>query len=81
MKKENTNDILAKIKNIKYLTNKEFINIEQIANYYEVTKNAIETIIKRHREEIEEFGIDVLKGEKLKNFKNEIYSVYGKIQI
>lgn len=65
-------DVLDKIKAIPYLTNDLVVSVHQVANYYEVTNKAIETVIKRHRSELEEDGIVVLKGEELKKFKEEV---------
>lgn len=65
-------DILDKIKIIPYLTNDLVISVEQIANYYEVTNKAINTVVDRHREELEEDGIMVLKGQELKDFKQKV---------
>ncbi|CAG7839967.1 hypothetical protein CLOHAE12215_01383 [Clostridium haemolyticum] len=70
-------DILDKIKVIPYLTNDMVVSIEQVANYYEITKKAIETIVKRHRDELEDDGIMVLKGEQLKDFNNKVCDLHG----
>lgn len=73
----NNVDILDKIKVIPYLTNDMVVSVEQVANYYEITKKAIETIIKRHRDELETDGIVVLKGEQLKDFNKKICDLHG----
>lgn len=65
-------DILDKLKAILYLTNDMVVNVEMVANYYEVTNKAINTVIERNREELEDDGVMVLKGEALKEFKNTI---------
>lgn len=65
-------DILDKIKAIPYLTKDMVVSVEQVANYYEVTKKAIETVILRNRSELEDDGIIVLKGEELKELKEEV---------
>lgn len=62
-------DILDKIKAIPYLTKDMVVSVEQVANYYEVSNEAIKKIIQRHRDELECDGIMVLKGEELKQFK------------
>lgn len=62
---------------IPYLTNDMVVSIEQVANYYEITKKAIETIVKRHRDELEDDGIMVLKGEQLKDFNNKVCNLHG----
>lgn len=65
-------DILDKIRAIPYLTKDMVVSVEQVANYYEVSNEAIKKIIQRHRDELETDGIMVLKGEELKQFKNDI---------
>jgi len=70
-------DILDKIKAIPYMTKDTVVSVEQVANYYEVTKKAIETVISRHRDEIESDGHMTLKGDELKEFKNKICLLHG----
>lgn len=65
-------DFLDKIKAVQYLTDDMILSVEQIANYYEVSKNSIKTIIQRNRDEFEEDGIKVLVGDELKQFKQLI---------
>ena len=51
------------------------LSIKQISEYYGVSREGIETIIKRHRSKFEERGMTVLKNEHLKEFKeNKIIS-------
>lgn len=65
-------DIIDKIKSIAYISNDLVVNVEMVADYYEVSKKAINTIIERNREELEEDGVMVLKGRELKEFKSNI---------
>ena len=65
-------DFLDKIKVIPYLTKDMVLTIDQVANYYEATVEAISTVIKRNRNEFESDGMVVLKGEELKKFLEEI---------
>lgn len=65
-------DFLDKIKVIPYLTKDMVLTIDQVANYYEVTAEAISTVIKRNRSEFESDGMVTLKGEELKKFMEEI---------
>ena len=65
-------DFLDKIKVIPYLTKDMVLTIDQVANYYEVTSEAISTVIKRNRSEFETDGIAILKGEELKKFLEEV---------
>ena len=68
-------DFLDKIKIIPYLTNDMVISTNKIANFYECGLEAVKTIIKRNREEFENDGMIVLKGQDLKDFKEEIGEV------
>ncbi len=68
-------DFLDKIKVIPYLTKDMVLTIGQVANYYEVTTEAVKTVVKRNREEFESDGMVVLKGEELKRFKEEVSEV------
>lgn len=65
-------DFLDKIKVIPYLTKDMILTIDQVANYYEVTVDAVRAIVKRNREEFETDGMVILRGEELKKFKEEI---------
>lgn len=67
-----TYDFLDKFKVIPYLTDDMIISVNQVANYYDVSKKTIETIILRNREEFENDGMIVLKGNEFKDFANEI---------
>lgn len=75
--REENFDILDKIKAIPYLTKDMVVSVEQVANYYEVTKKAIETVILRHRDELETDGIMVLKGQELKDLKSNVCLLHG----
>lgn len=70
-----TYDFLDKMKIIPYLTNDMVVSINQVANYYECGLEAVKTIIKRNREEFENDGMVVLKGQDLKDFKEKIGEV------
>ena len=67
-------DFLDKIKVIPYLTNDMIVTVQQAANYYECSMDTVKTLIKRNRDEFEEDGMVVLKGQELKKFKEEIGS-------
>ena len=70
---ENTTyDFLDKFKVIPYLTDDMVVSVNQVANYYDVSKKTIETVILRNREEFEDDGMSVLKGEEFKDFVNKI---------
>jgi hypothetical protein len=81
IKEEQYYDVLDKIKAIPYLTKDMIVSTEQIANYYEVSTEAIKTVIKRHRDELEEDGIITMVGEELKEFKQKLTEVHGATQL
>ena len=65
-------DFLDKIKVIPYLTEDMVVTVQQAANYYECSMDTIKTLIKRNRNEFEDDGMTVLKGQELKNFKEDL---------
>jgi hypothetical protein len=81
IKEEQYYDVLDKIKAIPYLTKDMVVSTEQVANYYEVSTEAIKTVIKRHRDELEEDGIITMVGEELKEFKQKLTEVHGATQL
>ena len=75
--KEEYYDILDKIKAIPYMTKDMVVSVELGANCIIKKKKAINTIIERHRDELEEDGIIVLRGEDLKEFKQQVCCLHG----
>lgn len=70
---ENANvDFLDRIKAVQYLNKSMVMSIDQVANYYETSKESVSTIIKRNRDEFESDGMQVLVGEELKEFKHNL---------
>ena len=65
-------DFLDKIKVIPYLTEDMVVTVQQAANYYECSMDTIKTLIKRNRNEFEDDGMTVLKGQELKKFKEDL---------
>ncbi len=74
-------DVLDKIKVIPYLTDDLVVSVSQVAEFYEVTPKAINTVIDRNRSELEDDGIVVLKGEELKKFKEQLSVPQGEEHI
>ena len=68
-------DFLDKLKVIPYLTDDMVLTVDQVATYYEVTTEAIKTIIKRNRGEFENDGMVVLTGKDLKDFIAKVCEV------
>lgn len=65
-------NVLEKVKAIEYMTDDMIVSVEQSANYYEVGKKAITTLIDRHNEELKSDGLKVLRGKELKLFKSKL---------
>ena len=65
-------DFLDKIKAVEYLNEDMILTVDQIANYYETSRDSISTIIKRNRDEFENDGMVVLTGQELKDFKKSL---------
>ena len=64
--------VLEKVKDLLLLGDSEFATTQQVADYYGVGLEAIKSIIKRHKEELETNGLTLLKGEDLKSFKGQV---------
>lgn len=65
-------DFLDKIKAVEYLNDKMILTVDQVANYYETSRDSVSTIIKRNRDEFENDGMTVLTGQELKEFKKSL---------
>lgn len=66
-------EVLEKVKIIPTLPNTVEITTEMAATYYEIPVDTIRTIIKRNREEFNDYGeMRILKGKALKDFKTEV---------
>lgn len=63
-------EILDKVKKVILLPYGDSMTMEQVAEYYEVGLEAINSLVKDNRKEIESNGYKVLTKEELKSFKN-----------
>jgi hypothetical protein len=61
-------DALDKVKALSLLPDGTHIDLPMIARYYEVAEDAIESVIRRNREELEANGFQVLKGRAYRDF-------------
>jgi hypothetical protein len=71
-------DFLDKIKAVEYLNDDMILTVDQVAHYYETSRDSVSTIIKRNRDEFEDDGMTVLTGQQLKDFKK---SLEGSIEL
>jgi len=67
---ERVGEILNKVKGLVLLADDTHVTTEMVANFYEVGLEAINSLIKDHRKELNTDGLTVLEGEQLKSFKN-----------
>src|SRR5690554_5943030 len=65
-------EVLEKIKAIEYMTDDMIVSVEQAAGYYEVDKEAINSVIRRSKDELSSDGLKVLRGKELKLFKGNV---------
>ncbi len=70
--KINKIEVLDKVKLIKYMTDDNIVSVDQAANYYEVDKEAINSVIRRNEKELNEDGLRTLTGKELKVFKGNV---------
>lgn len=57
----NRTDVLDKVKELILLPNTEYATTEQVAEYYEVGKEAITSLVHDNREEVESDGYKVIR--------------------
>ncbi|MGM7637609.1 hypothetical protein [Bacillus sp. Hm123] len=63
-------EVLEKVKAVAFLTDNFELTLQGAANYYEVSVETIRGLVKRHREEFNDYGeLRLLKGKLLKEFK------------
>ncbi|WP_433364343.1 hypothetical protein [Streptosporangium sp. CA-115845] len=62
-------DVLDKVKALTLLPDGVHMSTELVANYYEVDVDAIESVIRRNRVELESNGYEVLRGARLREFE------------
>lgn len=55
-------DVLEKVKAIRFLSDDTHVDLPGVANYFEVGEEAIQSVVRRHREELENNGLKALKG-------------------
>ena len=72
-------EVLERVKELLLLPGTELMSIEQVADYYEVSIKAIETICTRHKDELESDGVSLKSYKEFLNIQNEgLETVVGK---
>lgn len=62
-------EVLEKVKELVLLQKGNCLITEQVADYYEVSKNTIDSVVDRNNDELISDGYKILKGTDLKEFK------------
>jgi len=65
-------NVLDKVKKVSYIPTTLIITQEMAANYYEVSLSTIKKVVQRNKDELKQDGLKVLKGNKLKEFKENL---------
>lgn len=63
-------EVLDKVKELILLPYGDSMTMDMVADYYEVGREAINSLVKDNRDEISEDGYTILESEQLKSFKN-----------
>ena len=78
-------DVLDKVGNLLLLGNSGFATTQQVADYYEVDVDAIRSIIRRHKEELESNGYRLFTGKEIKDIfikvNQTIISYHGGFEV
>lgn len=78
-------EVLERVGNLLLMPGTEFMNVAQVAEYYEVAEKTIQTIYLRHKTELDEDGITSLKQKEFLIIQNEelekTQSTKGKITL
>ena len=61
-------EVLDRVKKLTLLPDDLHVTVEMAASYYEVGKEAIKSVIKDHRDELESDGLKVLRGSEITEF-------------
>ena len=69
--------VLEKVKNLLLLGDSEFATLQQVAEYYEVSKQAIESIKNRNKEELINNGMKTFSNKEIKalNIQDECFKI------
>lgn len=72
--RENFTDVsvLDHVGEVPFLPGEVYLTTELVSSFYEVDKEVIQKTVQRHRSELENNGLRVLRGDDLKRFKEEL---------
>ncbi|WNF28174.1 hypothetical protein RI138_15790 [Streptomyces sp. C11-1] len=70
-------DVLDKVKGLVMLPDGIHVRTEDVARYFEVSTEAVKKVTQRHRAEVEENGLTILRGAELQLFHRDMLSLWG----
>ncbi|MEU3654876.1 hypothetical protein AB0E67_19085 [Streptomyces sp. NPDC032161] len=69
-------DVLDKVKALVMLPDGIHLRTEDVARYFEVSTEAVKKVTQRHRAEVEENGLRLLRGSELREFHRDMLSLW-----
>lgn len=69
-------DVLDKVKSLVMLPDGIHVRTEDVARYFEVSTEAVKKVTQRHREEVTENGLKLLRGSELRIFQRDMLSLW-----
>ncbi|MFB4423172.1 hypothetical protein C5F59_019060 [Streptomyces sp. QL37] len=70
-------EVLDKVKSLALLPDGIHLRTEDVARYFEVSTEVVKKLTQRHRAEVEENGLRLLRGAELRIFHRDIVSLWG----
>jgi uncharacterized coiled-coil protein SlyX len=70
-------DALDKVKSLVMLPDGIHVRTEDVARYFEVSTEAVKKVTQRHRAEVSENGLKLLRGAELQKFHRDMLSLWG----
>ncbi|MFC9620496.1 hypothetical protein ACFTXM_11005 [Streptomyces sp. NPDC056930] len=70
-------DVLDKVKSLVVLPDGTHLRTEDAARYFEVSTEVIKKVTQRHRAEVTENGLRLLRGPELRKFHRDMLSLWG----
>ncbi|MFD8687951.1 hypothetical protein [Streptomyces sp. NPDC059651] len=70
-------DVLDKVKSLVMLPDGVHVRTEDVARYFEVSTEVVKKVTQRHRAEMEENGLTLLRGPDLRIFHRDMMSLWG----
>ncbi|MDK0520865.1 hypothetical protein [Streptomyces sp. ML-6] len=70
-------DVLDKVKSLVMLPDGIHVRTEDVARYFEVSTEVVKKVTQRHRGEVSENGLKLLRGDELQKFHRDMLSLWN----